>query len=449
MHFKQHNRRSVGIRRLAALAVGASLILGFTACSAESTPNADCDGDAVELSILRMATEPPTDDQLEAYTESTGGCITFKVQEVPFAQFDEKVSVLGSSANPPDVYGYDMPNTAAYASNGVLLPLDDYLPDGWKDDVVPATLKEVSYEDQVYSLGLKQEVLSLYYNKTLTDAAGIEVPTTLEDAWTWEEARDAMLQCQEGTPGNPDIYGLAPTQLGAGTPGPIYSDLLVLRSAGDPEAPEDSSAYKTYWALSPDGTEVDGWLNTPEAVEAAEFYQSLFNGSKAVTSKTGRPNAFLDGIACFDIFHSAQVEALEDADVSFEWGNSPLPYINTPIVHTGAITLGVSANSKNADAASEFVVALSTGDMAKAYNEEHLRMPTLNSIYEELPVFQEPPRDMFYQELAEWGQPRPPTTHFSQYSQIVETALKNIAYGSDPQEQLDLAVEQLTPIISK
>jgi fructooligosaccharide transport system substrate-binding protein len=435
-------RRHRGTVSLAFLTIGA---VALTGCSAAgSAENAD---GSMTLTVIRSTDNVPTDAQLEAYTASTNGRVQFDVTEVPFGQFADKVSVLSTSANPPDIYGYDMPNTASYAAEGVLLPLDDYLPDGWEDDVLPATLKEVTYEDSVYSLGVIQDALVLYYNKTLTDAAGITVPTTIDEAWTWDEAHNAMQQCQVGTPGNPDVYGLAPTQLGSGTPGPIYSDLLYLRSAGDPTASESSSAYKTFYALSPDGTEVDGWLNTPEAIEGATFYQSLFNGDTAVTSKTGRPNAFVDGIACFEIFQSLGISAAEGAE--FEWGIAPLPYVSTPIVHTGAVTIGVGAKSKHAKEAADFTVAASTGEIAKSHAESAARMPSLKSVYEEIPAFQEPPRRIFFDELEHWGEPRPSTTGYSQYSQIVETALKNIAYGSDPKEQLDQAVDQLTPLLTQ
>lgn len=443
------SRRRTSRLILTTLAIGA-LASSVVACSPSSpATSANCPDGSAKLKVLRSTTNVPTDAQMADYTTKTNGCVTFDVTDVPFGQYADKVSVLSSSANAPDIYGYDMPETANYASKGVLLPLDKYLPEGWKDDVLPATLKEGSYEGKVYTMGVQQDALGLYYNKTLTDKAGITVPTSLDAAWTWEQARDAMLKCQQGTPGSPTIYGLAPTQLGSGTPGPVYSDLLYLRSAGDPKAPSDSSAYKTFYAISPDGKEVDGWLNTPEAVEAAGFYQSLYNGDKAVTSKTGRPNAFLDGKACFDMFHAGQVQPLKDAKVSFDWGVAPLPYIKTPIVHTGAITVAASAKSKQADAAAKFVVAVSTGSAAKDYNQKNGRLPTLNSVYKELPEFQQPPQSVFYSELEKWGQPRPPTTHFSQYSQIVENALKNIAYGGDPKGELDQAVTKLSPLMSR
>ncbi|CAH0125363.1 hypothetical protein SRABI83_00055 [Arthrobacter sp. Bi83] len=443
-------RHRRGVAVTAALATAALTLVGCSPGNSGGNSNAQgCDGGPATLKVLRATGQLPTDQQLSAYTTKTNGCVKFDVTDVPFGQYADKVSVLSASSNAPDIYGYDMPNTANYAAQGILLPLDDHLPAGWKDDVLPATLTEGSYDGKVYTMGIQQDVLSLYYNKTLTDKAGIEVPTTLDKTWTWEQARDAMLKCQQGTPGNPTVYGLAPTQLGSGTPGPIYSDLLFLRSNGDPKAPKDSSAYKTFYAISPDGNAVDGWLNTPEAVDAATFYQSLYKGPKAVTSVTGRPNAFLDGKACFEMFPTAQVDALKEAKVPFKWGNSPLPYIKTPIVHTGAISIGASAKSKYKDQAAKFVVALSSGDLAKQYAKDTLRMPTLNSVYEGLPEFHQAPQSMFYKQLQERGAPRPPTTHFSQYSQIVEEALKNIAYGSDPKSQLDQAVSQLTPLLSQ
>jgi ABC-type glycerol-3-phosphate transport system substrate-binding protein len=430
------------------VAVGvAAVIAGCSSKEGVGAKTADCPEGVITLNVLRAEKQVPNDQQLDDYSKSVKGCVKFDVQEIPFGQLADKISVLAPTKNAPDIVGYDSPNTADYASKGVLLPLDQYLPDGWKDDVLPATLKELSYKDKVYSMGVQQDVLTMYFNKTLTDAAGIDVPTSIDKAWTWQQAHAAMLKCQKGTPGNPSVYGLAPTQLGDGTPGTVYGDLVMLRSAGDPKADPNSSAYKTFYAISPDGKNVDGWLNTPEAVDAAKFYQSLFNGKTAVSSKTGRPNAFIDGKACFDIFVGQQALDLKKAKVPFAWGNAPMPYLKTPIVQTGALTVGVMAKTQHRDAAAKFVVGISTAPQVTKYNETAIRMPTLQSVYDSLPTFQKPPYDMEYDELQQWGQPRPVTTAFSQYSNIVSKALKDIAYGSDPQSRLDQAVDQLEPIL--
>lgn len=447
-----HTRGSVNRHIAAVTIVALGVAFGAMGCGYDKgddlgPPTANCPDGVLTLNVLRGINQVPNDQQLADYTKSVKGCVKFDVQEVPFSQLADKIGVLAPTDNAPDIVGYDSPSTADYASKGVLMPLDDYLPDGWKRDVLPATLAEHTYRGKVYSMGVQQDVLSVYYNKDLTDAAGIKVPTSLDDAWTWPQARAAMAKCQQGTPGHPDVYGLAPTQLGNGTPGTVYGDLLMLRSAGDPLADPSSSAYRTFYALSRNGTSVDGWLNTPEAVRAATFYQSLFSGPTAVTSKTGRPNAFIDGKACFDIFVGEQARNLKDAKVDFAWGNAPLPYIKTPIVHTGALTVGVMAKTRHPEAAGRFVSAISTAPQVGKYNEEAIRMPTLNSVYEDLPTFHKAPYDMEYEELNRWGRPRPVTTAFSQYNEIVAQALRDIAYGADPQQRLDQAVARLEPIL--
>ncbi len=445
MNTTQRGRLAVG----AAIGVAALLI---TSCSASEPTRGDateeCPDGTVTLSVLRVERSIPTDAQMEAYKE-INGCIDFDVEEVPFGQFAEKVSVAASSNNPPDIFGHDGPNTQSYASQGILLPLDDYLPAEWFDDVLPATLAEHSWNGSVYSPGVMQDALALFYNKTMLDELGITPPTELSDAWTWDEARAAFEACQVGVGESAEVWGLAPSRLGGGTPGFAYRDLLFLRSAGDPTAPEDSSAYRTFWALSPDSTEVDGWLNTPEAIEAATFFQGLFNGPGAVTSKTGLPNALIDGKACFDIETTQNIGFLTDADLDFEWGLTPLPYFKTPIVHTGAVTLAVSAKTGFPEEAADFIITLSTGDMLRDYAITAKRPPVLMSVADSIPELNEFPMAVFNESIREWGHPRPPSPQFVQYNQYVSDALRDIAYGADPQQALDAAVSSIEPLLNR
>lgn len=430
-------------------ALGTVAIMALAGCSAGSTPTiAGCEDGVTELSVLRAENNSPTDEQLDAYT-AANKCVIFTVDEVPFGNLAAKIAVLAPSSNPPDIVGFDAPSTASYASQGFLLPLDDYLPAGWFDDVTSATLTENSWDGQVYSPGNEQDTLSLYFNKELTDAAGITPPTSLDTAWTWPEAQAAMLTCQASATeaAGSTVYGLAPSRLGDGTPGTSYRDQLFLRSMGDPTAPESSSAYKTFYAISDDGTTVDGWLNTPEAIEGATFYQNLFEGPDAVTSKTGLPNALIDGKACFDLEVSSNAATLTSAGVDF--GVSPTPYLVTPVVHTGAVTFGVTARSNNAEAAATAVVAMDTGDQYLEWVENNLRIPVLVSTTEALPSLSEAPLNIPVQEIQEWGVPRPPGPHFDAYDLYVTAALKNIAYGADPKTELDQAVAKLDPILSK
>ena len=343
---------------------------------------------------------------------------------------------------------YDGPYTQTYAAAGILLALDKYFPPGLKADMVPATLAEHSYEGKVYSPGTQQTSLALFYNADMLAPLGIDPPRELDRAWTWTQAIDAMKKCQKGEGDNVTVWGLAPSRFGNATPGFVYRDLLFLRSFGDPKAPADSSAYKAYWGISPDGKTAQGWLNAPEAIEGAKLFSDLFNVHK-VTPKAGIPNAFQDRKACFTIDVSYFVQGLVNSDPGFKWGVTPLPYGRTPIVHTGSLTLGVMAKSTNPDEAAKFVIEVSTAKIAEDYIRAARALPALQSIAAKMTELQSYPLNIFLQEIDRWGHPRPPSPHFAQYDKIVSDALRDIAYGADPKTRLDAAARTVQPILTR
>ena len=410
--------------------------------------DASCPDGVVTLRLLRAQNNPPPPNIL-AMWEADNPCVKVEVTEVPFGQLADKISVLAASRNPPDIIGYDGPNTQSYAAAGILLPLNKYLPADFKEDIGSATLEEHSYKGKIYSPGTQQVALALFYNQDMLDPLGIHPPRTLDKAWTWPEAIEAMKKCQKEKDGEITVWGLAPSRFGNGTPGFVYRDLLFARSAGDPKAPKDSSLYKTYFAQSPDGKTAEGWLNTPEAEKALKVYQGMFDGPNKITPKGAIPNAFQDGKACFTIDINTLVAGLQQHDPGFKWGVTPLPYFRTPIVHTGSTTLGVMAKSAHPDAAAKFVVEISTGKYELAYAKQAGILPPLKSIYEQIPDLKTYPISIFDQEVREWGHPRPPSPHFAQYDKIVTDALRDIAYGADPKTRLDEAAKRLQPILSR
>ncbi len=433
--------------RLAAAALLATAVAAPAWAGQRSAPTADCPQGVLTLSLLKPQNNPPTPVMIAAW-EAANKCMKVELNEVPFGQLADKISVLAASGSPPDIVMFDGPNTQTYAAAGVLLPLDKYFPPGLKDDMVAATLTEHTYEGKVYSPGTQQASLALFYNADMLAPLGITPPRDLDHAWTWPEAVAAMQKCQKGEGDNVSVWGLAPSRFGNATPGFVYRDMLFLRTFGDPKAPPESSLYKTYWGISPDGKTAQGWLNTPEAVEGAKFFSDLFNTYK-ITPKAGIPNAFQDGKACFTIDVSYFVAGLVAANLPFKWGVTPLPYAKAPIVHTGSITLGVMAKSKNPDEAAKFVIDVSTGKIAEDYNRAARALPAMKSISAKMEELQVYPLNIFNEEVARWGHPRPPSSHFAQYDKVVTDALRDIAYGADPKTRLDAAARTVQPLLAR
>ncbi|MFT4284279.1 MAG: sugar ABC transporter substrate-binding protein [Protaetiibacter sp.] len=438
---------------IAAASSTVVLAAALTACSADDgggEKTAECPDGTATLTLLRAENNPPKDEFIDEW-EANNPCYTIEVEEVPWDQLATKTQLIATEDGGPDIIEVDAPNTSTFADAGLLLPLDEYLPEGYEDDAVPATLAELSYDGSVYSTGMAQTSAGLYYNKTMLDALGITPPTSLEDAWTWDEALEVMRQCQVGGPENPEVFGLAPSAFGNGTAGNTYRDMMIIRSAGDPDAPEGSSAYNTYWGISPDGDTVDGYLNTPEAVQAAELYQSMYQGATKVTSNEGLPNAFQDGKACFDLQTSYLAGNLAATPPAFEWGITPVPYITTPIVHTGDVVLAVSAKTEHPEAAAKFAIDLGIGEEGLAWVASNKSFPSIVSAQDEeqFAYLKELPISVLNEQLVQWGQPRPPSTHFVEYDQLVSEGLRNIAFGADPQSALDDAVQKVDAALAR
>ncbi|MBA3780043.1 MAG: sugar ABC transporter substrate-binding protein [Chloroflexi bacterium] len=138
---------------------------------------------------------------------------------------------------------------AGYASRGALLDLTDHLAavdnaaaslDGYFPDVVAPA----KYQDRVYGLPWIAQPVILYYNPTIFDEAGVDPP---DDTWDWAKFRETAVELTKD-----DQYGFTAN----GWP-PIQQ---FIWQAGGEVITEDL-------ASSP--------IDSPEAIEAAEFYKSL------------------------------------------------------------------------------------------------------------------------------------------------------------------------------
>ena len=152
-----------------------------TAATDAAADAAACD-EVITLRMLRWQGDT-LDIAIEDY-KSVEPCVEIAVEEVPFGQLYEKISIVATSDDPPDLLLYDGPFTQSYAEAGMLLPLDDYITDDHLNDILIATRSEHSSQGRLYSPGLEQSAMALFYNKDMTDAAGINPPQDLSEAWT-------------------------------------------------------------------------------------------------------------------------------------------------------------------------------------------------------------------------------------------------------------------------
>lgn len=94
-----------------------------------------------------------------------------------------KLKTQAASKEMPDI---TIVNPAAqlkpYVEADLLLPLNDILErNGLIDTFQEGVLEYFSFDDQIYGLPTGNNIALVYYNKTLFEKAGVEVPTTFEE----------------------------------------------------------------------------------------------------------------------------------------------------------------------------------------------------------------------------------------------------------------------------
>src|SRR5258708_23642099 len=133
---------------------------------------------------------------------------TIKVQleAFPFAEYHQKVSTAFAGGDAPDVFWMDV-RTASFAQQGVLMALDDYITKENRDDYLDATWKEPTYQGKTYGVPMHELTEALYVNTAMASAAGIKLPKTLDEAWTWDQFLDAAKKLTQRSGDKTTVWG--------------------------------------------------------------------------------------------------------------------------------------------------------------------------------------------------------------------------------------------------
>ena len=101
----------------------------------------------------------------------------------------EEIAAAVAGGAPPDmVIMCDNGAIAGFAHDKVIMPLDDILTKigADKSDIIPASLKWVTYQGKLYGLPFGQDTWALYYNTDAFTEVGLDPtkpPTTPDELW--------------------------------------------------------------------------------------------------------------------------------------------------------------------------------------------------------------------------------------------------------------------------
>lgn len=364
-----------------AAAVAAAAALALAACS----PGTDATGSAtstetdatgsttVTFRLWDEVVAPAYEESFDAFMAQNPG-IKVEVEVVPWSSYWERLPLDLQSGDMADIFWTNTSNFGRYADNGNLLNIDEVLGanhDEWTESVVGL------YQRNGALWGVPQlwDSIALYYNKDLTDAAGVDptnltwVPGAGEGDTLLPAARALTADAAGLRPGdegfNPDervTYGFnAQVDLQA-----IYLDFLGSAGALYQDS-NDNFAF-----ASPQGEAAFQYL-----VDMVNTWQVAPSAADTNTNGDATRDLFLQGK--LGLFQSGPYNLktiAENAD--FTWGLAPMvagPEGRVSVVH-GVAAVG-NADTANLNATVEVLTWLGSKDGQAALASRGIAFPAV------------------------------------------------------------------------
>lgn len=427
----------MNFKRKSILYLFVLFMLVLSACGSDdnkegSTSNGD--GDA-QLSFVAYSNyEEPLNAVIEEF-EADYPNISVELELYPITDLTETIEIkMGSKSEDVDLLFTDSPLTANYALKGYLEPLDELIDSDVKELWDETALEGVMYDDHLVAAPLNSSSQVLYINEDIFKEKDVDIPKA-DERLTWEELLDIAdeLTYDSNGDGQNDVFGFSFDQIDR-----AYQILALPDSLGAE-------------MLSEDGLTSEGYTNSPEAVEALEFYSDLFNEDK-VSPKIGAEESidyFTSGKVAMFLGANHNLPKLEGSDLNYSVTLHPYFEKSEPATPTGAWNVGVSRYSQNKEAAAEFLEYLTTGEGAKTFFETGDTLPVTNELLDYIETdesYDELPNSVIRIsaiESRETAVQRPQSPGYPEWETHMNRALSDIKNGDDPQETLDSLVKNI------
>jgi ABC-type glycerol-3-phosphate transport system substrate-binding protein len=358
--------------------------------------------------------------------------IDVEFELLPFAQLFPKIQANAAAKAPTDIILTDGPNLWSFAYNGIIAPMDE-----WSDTATtekswtPTSLATSSYRGKFYAPPQMESCSIMWFNKDMTDKAGLKPPDTLAQTWTMDQALDAW----QKTNNPPQVYGIRWGQGNA--PGQDYEAGLMRRAAGK----KDSKAYK---GIADDGLTISGYFDDPQAAMGMTFFHELYQKHK-VSAVEGIPDAWVNQKAAFFISPDNALGTYKRLNATFQYGVTGIPYFKdgAQICHTDSWHYGLGANSANKKEAAEFIKFISGPVGSKIFYDRFGQLPAHLEVLNTLPDYQQNPRKLLAEQFKAAGMPRIQTVGFTEYNGLMIELVSNLVAGQN------LDVQQLMTALAK
>jgi multiple sugar transport system substrate-binding protein len=366
---------------------------------------------------------------IDAYNASQTTYVA-EPEQLPEGSYNDQVNAAALAGNLPCLLDFDGPNMYNYAWAGYLIPLDSYISDELRADLLPSIIGQGTYQDQLWSIGTFDSGLALWGNRALLEQAGVSIPTSIEDAWTREQFDAALEALRAVVPA--DGYPLdLKMNYGVGE-WFTYGFSPILQSFG-----ADLINRADYQAS-------DGTINGEAAVEAMTWFQSLFtNGYTSATPKDD--NVFIDGLAALSYVGHWVYPQYSEA-LGENLALIPMPnFGGTAVTGMGSWNWGITSTCASPEGAWDLLSYMLRPENVEAFGNASGAVPALQSVLSTSELYSEGgPLNIYFQQLLGGvAVPRPQTPAYPVITRAFAQAVDEISKGGDVQTALDTAADTI------
>ncbi|WP_010277292.1 ABC transporter substrate-binding protein [Paenibacillus senegalensis] len=284
---------------------------------------------------------------IKEYEDQNPG-IKINLIEVAYTDLGTKLRTMVSGGKPPALSRIS--DTGMFANQA--LDLSEYLgtAEEFSSQFIDSIKPYYIVDDKVIAAPMDVTANGLIYNKTLFDKAGVSVPTSSDDVWTWEEFSAALKQVQEQGGAR---FGMVMDVT------PHRWSTMLYQFGGS--------------IFNEDGTQAV--INDGKAVNALNYFVQLHKDGimpDSVWIGGENPNnLFRTGTVGVHFSGNWMLSNYKDIN-NFEWGVTYLPKEEIRSSVPGGKYLMAFKNSGVEEEAAEFIAYLTSKEVNGKYNQESL-----------------------------------------------------------------------------
>ena len=278
--------------------------------------------------------------------------VDIQLIEVAYNDLATKLKTMISGGKPPALARISTSEIGSFSNFAVDLGEQLGGVDSFTTQFIDSIKPYYVIDNKVVASPMDVTANGIMYNKTLFDQAGVTVPTSSDDIWTWDEFNASLKEVMDKSDAK---YGLVWDFT------PHRWSTLLYQFGGS--------------MINPEGTE--GTINNEAGIESVNYFKKMHDDGIIPTSVwlggENPNNLFRTGTVAAHLSGNWMVSSYKDI-TDFEWGVTYMPIAkNRSSVPGGKFVMAFQKSGVEEEAA-KFIAYLSSKETNSKFNQESLFM---------------------------------------------------------------------------